>query len=156
MNFFSLNFSRLIWVACVFIMLALVSCNNSKFIIVEGWEEINMSDCPEFPAGNYRIDSQGSWDSLINQLVVNGQCLNVPNFTIDFELNTMLGISHSYTGCNFISKPSLSVDPSSQQYIYELNITTDGTCNEDHIATAFIATSKIPSNYIVNFSYSKN
>jgi|GEM_PF-4794443 len=130
-------------------------CIKSHFIRVEGWSRQTFPHCSLFEPGNYRIDSKAALDSIGESHISQNICSYWPVNGIDFEKNTMLGISILYMGCDFLASPELLVDPGNDEYIFSVKITPQGDCTDNHFATVFISTSKIPAHYSVRYEVQK-
>lgn len=130
-------------------------CVKSHFITVEGWSRQVFPYCSYFEAGNYRIDSGAELDSIGDRFLGLNICSAWPDDEIDFEKNTLLGISILYTGCDYLASPELLVDPGNEEYIFSVKITPQGNCTDNHFATVFISTSKIPAHFSVRYEVQK-
>jgi hypothetical protein len=72
---------------------------------------------------------------------------------VDFSRNSLLGFQATGTGCSVTFEKHVYRDDQNKTILYELTVVEEGVCEKDVNNRNLILVPSIPSDYIVDFSY---
>lgn len=138
----------------VLLVVMAVSCRNKDYIVIEGWEVIDIAACMYFDNESYVIDDTTSYHALLNNGIIDtAVCAGYTLPPIDFSRKTLLGHHTSITGCDIFYERELLANPKDKTYTYSIQIKSEKSCSEFAIIDHYnwIVVPKIPEAYSVNF-----
>ncbi|MGB1243336.1 MAG: hypothetical protein ACPG49_12485, partial [Chitinophagales bacterium] len=120
-------------------------------IIIEGVESISF-DCFKPITEHQVINNSDEYSALLDEYRDYTQnCLTYFSPKIDFTEKTLLGQRITVTACNVSSVSEVFADPDQKQYIYQLQVNLEGTCEMLFDKIVWIVVPKLPDNYTVAF-----
>lgn len=142
---------KIYFLTFLFLLMSASSCKKDNFIIIEGVESISF-ECFEPIAEHQVINSYDEYSALLDEYRDYTQnCLTYFSPQIDFTEKTLLGQRITVTACNVSSISEVFADPDQKQYIYQLQVNLEGTCEILFERVIWIVVPKLPDNYTVAF-----
>ena len=141
------------------LMVMAISCRNKDYIVIEGWEEIDIASCMYLDSESYVIDDTTSYHALLSNGIIDTlACVDYTLPPIDFSRKTLLGHHTSILGCNIFYERELLANPKDKTYTYSIQLKSEKSCSEPAIINHYnwIVVPKIPEAYNVDFKVAYN
>ncbi len=110
----------------------------------------------------YVINTLKDYQNLVSQIdsvyIVNimPDCENFELYSFDYSNITLLAQYAEGNGCSVAFQRNVSIDETSKQYIYTINIYECGDCNIKEVSMNWVQVPKLPDGYIVRFKLVNN
>ena len=127
--------------------------NNNEISFIDMNEELQLCIGSHIPSHKqeFVINSQKEYNSLLEFKSPADFCDDFKLPTIDFSQNTLLGKYTQGGGCSINFVRHIFKDDLNKKIIYSIEVVEEGLCKKLGMSMNWILTSKVPSDYSVEF-----